>query len=239
MPRQRGNRAATSAEAVGGVAGLEFRQAHAEYLFVFVVRAEEYVALLHQRRQYLLRFLAVFPEVLAVVDVARDGQAHFPGDGDRFSAYGGRVGAHRGRDARPVEPRSTVEEAAPVYHPRAEGVEGRVGTVVDDVGGAHGCGLLHIIKSQPLAAAEDAVGSDAVAAQVVEAGIGHAVLGQAGDEFAAEPEIGQRNGHVGFAAAVAGAEQVGLVETQIVGRREPQHDLSESDDFLVVHGFSR
>ena len=34
---------------VGGVAGRKLRQLHAEHLFVFVVRAEEGVALLHQR----------------------------------------------------------------------------------------------------------------------------------------------------------------------------------------------
>jgi len=74
-------------------------------------------------------------------------------------------------------------------------------------------------------------------AQVVDAGVGHPVVRQAGDEFALQAVVGQRYGDVGLASAVAGAEEVRLVETQVVGRREPQHDLPEGNDLLSVHDF--
>lgn len=56
-----------------------------------------------------------------------------------------------------------------------------------------------------------------VAAQVVDAGVGYPVVRQAGDEFALQAVVGQRYGDVGLASAVAGAEEVRLVETQVVG----------------------
>ena len=222
---------------VGGVAGRKLRQLHAEHLFVFVVRAEEGVALLHQRREHLLRLLAVFPEVLAVVDVARDGQSRRVRRRNRLGAHGRRAGAHRGRNPRPVEPRGAAEDSVPVDHPRLQGVEGRVGAVVYDVRRAHRGGLLHVVNPEPLAAAQDGVRPYAVAAQVVDAGVGHPVVRQAGDEFALQAVVGQRYGDVGLASAVAGAEEVRLVETQVVGRRETQHDLPEGNDLLSVHDF--
>ena len=67
--------------------------------------------------------------------------------------------------------------------------------------------------------------------------IGYPVVRQAGDEFALQAVVGQRYGDVGLASAVAGAEEVRLVETQVVGRRETQHDLPEGNDLLSVHDF--
>ena len=136
-----------------------------------------------------------------------------------------------------MEPGCVAENRGPVDHSRLQGVEGRVGTVVDHVRRAHRSGFFHIVKPQPLSAAQDAVRGNAVAAQVVDTGVGHPVVRQAGDEFAVEAEVGQRYGDIGLASAVAGAEEVGLVETQEVGRREPHHDFPESNDLLFVHNF--
>ena len=141
------------------------------------------------------------------------------------------------RNPRPVEPRGDAEDSVPVDHPRLQGVEGRVGAVVYDVRRAHRGGLLHVVNPEPLAAAQDGVRPYAVAAQVVDAGVGHPVVRQAGDEFALQAVVGQRYGDVGLASAVAGAEEVRLVETQVVGRRETQHDLPEGNDLLSVHDF--
>ena len=79
-----------------------------------------------------------------------------------------------------------------------------LGRVVYDVRRAHRGGLLHVVNPEPLAAAQDGVRPYAVAAQVVDAGVGHPVVRQAGDEFALQAVVGQRYGDVGVASAVAG-----------------------------------
>nr|GFC75555.1 hypothetical protein [Tanacetum cinerariifolium] len=145
-------------------------------------------------------FLAVLPQVAAVVDIGRDGDAQPPGrcDGLGRSLSGG--GRNSGRDARPVQPASIFQNLVPVKCGRVEAV----------------------------AFGEEAVGGiDAVAAQVVGGGVAQ-LIGREGRYVGGRhAHLSQCGGYVGVATAVSYFEGVRLREPIIQRRREPHHYFAE------------
>src|SRR5690606_17447462 len=81
-----------------------FRRVDAEDLRGVFLVADRHVALRDQVWDYLARLLAPLPQVLAIVEVARDGDAQRPRRFDRFAAGGGSALGDRRSDAGPVEP---------------------------------------------------------------------------------------------------------------------------------------
>ncbi len=115
--------------------------------------------------------------------------------------------------------------------------ERRISPVVDHVAAALHGAVFQVVDPQALPAAQHVVDDHAVLAQELQAGGADGVIGQAGDKFRRQPEIGQRNRDVRFAAAVDHVEAARLLEAQLPGRRQAEHDFTESDD--AGHDFLR
>ena len=133
-----------------------------------------------------------------------------------------------------MEPVRIGKDGFPIDHARLDGGKTRTGPVVDDFAGTLGRAGFEEVDADPLAAAHDVIGAHAIAAQCGQAGIAQVVLGQAGDELDRFAVVGQRDGHIGFAAAVDGFERTGLGEALKARRRQAEHDFAKGDDFF--HG---
>jgi hypothetical protein len=90
-------------------------------LVCILLIAQHHVAALYQRRHNLRGCLAIFPEVLAIVDVARYRYTHSVCHFACFQTYLGRRSADGGGDTREVEPVGTLEYAFPVDHAHLDG----------------------------------------------------------------------------------------------------------------------
>ena len=163
----------------------------AEHLVGILLVAEDDVAALHEGGHHLGGLLAVFPEVLAVIEVAADGQAETVRGADRFKADVSRTLAESRGDTGPVEPLCPVQYLIPVYHARLDGGDGRAGTVVDDLARPrHGAGLEEI-DPQTVTAGDAAAGINPVRTEVADATAGYIVVREAGDEPDIHAEIGE------------------------------------------------
>ena len=177
------------------------------------------------------------PQLLAVVQVAGDGDALGLGDLDGLLADGGHVGAQGGGDAGKVEPVRPLKDLVPVEVGGGGGGDGGAGPVIDDLGGPLAGALLQEVDAHPVAAPDDVGHIHAVAAHLVDGGLSDVVGGELGDESGVQPVIGQGDGHVGLAAAVSGSQRGGLNEPVVALGGQTEHDLAEGNHSLShFHG---
>ena len=71
-----------------------------------------------------------------------------------------------------------------------------------------------------------------IAAQKADGAFPQGVVRNHAEERAVHPQIGKRQRDVGFASAVTGFKTVGNTDLPVIGRGQPQHDLSEGDKLM-------
>ena len=171
------------------------------------------------------------PQLAAVVEVAGDLHAPLLGGLTGLLAGLHQVGAQSGGDAGEVEPVHALEDLVPVKVAGLGLLDGGVGAVVDAHAAALGGALLVEVDAHTVAAADDHGGVYAVAAQGVDRGLADGVGGQLGHIGGIQTVVGQRDGHVGLAAAEGELQVIGLDKTLIVIGLEPDHQLAEGNNF--------
>ena len=215
------------------LAGLDVHIVHGDLkglLHVFLV-GDGHVDILCDLAHDLARLLAVLPEVLAVVEVAGDGDAALLRLLDRRNGKLHRALADGGRDAGDVEPRHALKNLVPVDIVGLGQRDGRTRAVVDDLARALVRAALEIVDTHTALARDDALGIHIEAAQLRLAGVRDGVIGQDRQERCVLAVVGKGDGHVGLAAAEGGLEHRRLEEALLSGRLQAQHDLTESQKF--------
>lgn len=106
-----------------------------------------------------------------------------------------------------------------------------MGAVVDHLARARHGSRFEEVDAEAFASVDDVVDAHAVTAQLAHAGLGDVVARQPRDEVDPLAVVGQRDGHVGFAAAESRVERAGLRKSEMIGCRQTQHDLSECYNF--------
>src|SRR5699024_11188677 len=171
------------------------------------------------------------PQLAAVVQIAADLDAAGLGGLAGFAADVHDIGAQRRRDAGEVEPVHALKDGVPVEIGGGSLLDGGVRAVIDAHRAALRSALLVVVDADTVAAAHDLGGVDAVAAQAVDGALADGMGGQLGDEHGVRAIVGQRDSHVGFAAAEGEFEGGSLNETLIVVRLQANHQLAEGYDF--------
>src|SRR5699024_6897418 len=166
------------------------------------------------------------PELAAVVQVAADLDAVGLGGLAGFAAEIEKIGAKRRRDAGEVEPIDAFKDRIPVEIGGRGFLNGGVGAVIDADRTALGSALLIVIDADTVAAADNLGGIDAVAAQAVDRALADCMGRQLGDEDRIGAIVGERDGHVGFAAAEGEFEGGSLDKALVVIRLQPDHQLA-------------
>ena len=215
------------------LAGLDVHIVHGDLkglLHVLLV-GDGHVDILCDLAHDLARLLAVLPEVLAVVEVAGDGDAALLRLLDGRNGKLHRALADGGRDAGDVEPLHALKGLVPVDIAGLGQRDGGIGTVVDDLARTLVRAALEIVDAHAALARDDALGIHVETAQLRLAGIRDGVIGQDRQERRVLAVVGKGDGHVGLAAAEGGLEHRGLEEALLSGRLQAQHDLTESQKF--------
>ena len=150
---------------------------HARNHLVFALVAEDYVGVRSQFCERLMRVGTIIPQILAIIDVARDCQPHLLGYLHSLHRCVGRTLRERTGDATAMENTCIVEHFAPRNHARLHGIECRILTVIDHTRVAHGRSILEIITSQPVSATANMTEIQSVAMQVHTAGTPHGIVG--------------------------------------------------------------
>src|SRR5581483_5783387 len=179
----------------------------------------------------VFRGLAVFPEILAVIEVARNCQTLVARG---FHALYGHVGGALtdGRsDSRDVEPRAALERLRPVDIARLSERDGAVFAIVDYLGSALISAGLDEIDAHASFASHDVGRVHAETSQFADEGIRDGIIGGQYREIArGQSELRDGDGDIGFTASEGGDELRRLQETLKARRRESEHSFAESDD---------
>ena len=231
---------ATDAFEAGGIYGsagscrVEALRFDAEDFLCILFVAEDKVATRDQFRHDFGGSLAVFPEVLPIIQVARYGDSHPFGGVYRLPTYLGGSLTDSWRDTSPMKPVCPLENSFPVYHARLNLGYGGMGTVVYHFARTgYGSGLKEI-DSHSFASTDDVVGLYSVAVQIRQTCFSNIILREAGYILNLHPIMCQGHGDIGFSSAIRSCQFLGLPETKVSGRGKAQHDLAECYDFL--HG---
>ena len=215
------------------LAGLDVHIVHGDLkglLHVFLV-GDGHVDILCDLAHDLAGLLAVLPEVLAVVEVAGDGDAALLRLLDRRNGKLHRALADGGRDAGDVEPLHALERLVPVDIAGLGQRDGRPRAVVDDLARTLVRAALEIVDTHTALARDDALGIHVETAQLRLAGVRDGVIGQDRQERRVLAVVGKGDGHVGLTAAEGRFEHRRLEEALLSGRLQAQHDLTESQKF--------
>ena len=141
------------------------------------------------------------------------------------------IGAQGRGDAGEVEPVHALEDGVEVEVGHGGVGHGGMGAVINADRAALGSALLVEVDAHTVAAAGDLAGVDAVAAQRIDAGLADGMGRQLGHEGDVGAVVGQRDGHVGLAAAVGVLQRVGLHKAQMIVGLQADHDFTKSNDF--------
>ena len=141
------------------------------------------------------------------------------------------IGAQGRGDAGEVEPINALEDLVEVEVSDGSIGHSRMCTVVDADGTTLRSALLVEVDANTVTAAGDLAGVNAVAAQSVHAGLADSMSGQLGDESNVSAVVGQRNSHIGLAAAVGVLQGIGLHKAQMIVGLQTDHNFTESNDF--------
>ena len=178
------------------------------------------------------------PELAAEVAVKADGEALLLGGAQAAQDKVGAVLVQRRGDARKVQPVEPVEQGVQVHGGEVELGQGAVLAVVDDLAGADAVAGLQVIGAQAVGGGLLLGGKDhrravhVVGAQPADGAFAQGVVGHHAEEGGIHPQVGQRQGNVGLAAAVAGFKAGGHADLLVIGRGQAQHDFADGDEFL-------
>ena len=89
-----------------------------------------------------------------------------------------------------------------------------------------------VSQAQPPRSERDRIGVDAVVAQCGGCRLAQRMVGKAGYVGRFAPEVSQRNGYVGFGAAVDDVQGIRLFEFGKTGRCQTHHDFAEGDNLF-------
>ena len=172
--------------------------------------------------------LAILPQVLAVVQVAGDGDASLLGFLDGLNAQLHCALGDGGGDTGNVEPIHTFKGLVPVdVAGLGHGYCGIL-TVVDNLAGAGiGAGLQVVDAQTALVGADDAAGVNTELAQVFHALVSDGIFGQHGEVGHVLAIVCQGHGHIGLAAAEGSLQHGALEEALQAGGLESEHYLAK------------
>ncbi len=205
-------------------------QALLDILFV----GDDDVGILHHLPHHLRGALAPLPELLAVVEVHRDG-----GSGLLCALHGshGAVGgvlADRRGDAGDVQPGGIRHDGIEVEVLGLCQRDGGGLTVVDDVARPLVGAGLKVVDSHPSAARHlDGGGIDPPLAHFADRSLPDVVVRKGGDELGILSEQAEGDGDVRLSTTKGGFQERGLEEALVSGALQTQHDLTECDKFLT------
>ena len=177
------------------------------------------------------------PQAAAEVAVKADGQPLRLGHLQQVHGQGAAVGGQRRGDAAQVQPVVAVQQGVQVHAGEVVLGDGAVLAVVGDFRGADAVAGLQIIGAQTvgghiLLGGQDHGGAvDVVGAQPAHRALAQAVVGHHAEEGAVHAEVGQGQGDVGLAAAIAGFKAGGHADLLVVRRGQAEHDLAAGDEF--------
>ena len=115
-------------------------------------------------------------------------------------------------------------------------VDGGVLAVIDAAIAALRGADLEVVGAKAVAGAHDAGGVDAIHGKRAQGAVADAVSRDDGDVRGVIALVREREGRVGFGAAVTRVEARGLLEAEVVRRREAHHDLAKGEDLRAgVH----
>ena len=177
------------------------------------------------------------PQSGAEVAVKADRHAFAPGDLEAVQDELGTGGAECGGDAAEMEPVKALQQCVQIYLGEIVFCDGAVLAVIGDLAGADAVARLQVVGAKPvgggfLRSRENHRGAmDVVAAQHAHCAFAQAVVGHHAEKGGVHAKVGQREGDVGLAAAVAGFESGGHPDLLIVGRGQAEHDLTDGNEF--------
>ena len=216
---------------VADLAGVQvrIRGGDAEHVLGILLVGDAHIHIGHQLGHHAVG-LVVGPQLLAVVQVAADGQAHVLGLLAGLQADGRQLAAQGRGDAGEMEPVGPGEDGLPVEIGSGGLSDGGPGPVIDDLGGALRGALFHKVQAQAVAAPDDGAGIHTIAAQLVDGGLADLVGGDLGDEGGIHTIVGQGHCYVGLAAGIGGLKFLCLDEAQVALGIQAHHDLAECND---------
>src|SRR5699024_8367100 len=177
------------------------------------------------------------PQAAAEVAVKADGQALGLGHLEHVHHQGAAVGGQGRGDAAEVQPVEAVQQGVQVHAGKIVLGDGAVLAVVSHFGGADAVARLQIVGAQPVGGHVLLGGQDhggavhVVGAQPPHRALAQAVVGHHAEKGAVHAQVGQGQGDVGFAAAVAGLKAGGHADLLVVRRGQAEHDLAAGDEF--------
>ena len=180
------------------------------------------------------------PEHAAEIAVKADRQPLFLGDAQHIQHQLAAIRAERRGDAAQVQPVKALQQRAQIDVRKIVFGHGAVLAVVNDLAGADAVARLQVIRAQTVGRRFLRRGQDhrgavhVVGAQPAHGALAEAVAWHDGEERAVHAEVGQREGDVGLAAAIAGLKPGGHADFFVVRRRQAKHDFAHRDEFPAV-----
>ena len=178
------------------------------------------------------------PQGAAEVAVEADGQTLPLGDFEHIEDQAAAVGSQSRGDAAQVQPVETVQQAVQIHLREIVLGDDAVLAVIDDFGGADAVAGLQIIGTQTVGRGLVRLGQDhrgavdVVGAQPAHRAFAKAVVRHDAEEGAVHTKVGQCEGDVGLAAAVACLKARCHSDLFVVRRGQTEHDLTTGDEFL-------
>lgn len=186
---------------------------------------------LEEFRHHFLRGFSIFPEILTVVEIAGDSEAHGLGGGDAFQSEVRGGLAYSGRDAGDVEPACAIEGLLPIDVAGFGEGDGAVFAIVDDLGGPLVGAWFDEIDAEPAFSSNDRRGVDTEPAKFTNERIGDGVGGgKDGDVARGIAKTGEGDGDIRLSSTEGGEELRGLQKSLKARGCEAQHDFAEGND---------
>ena len=178
------------------------------------------------------------PQLGAEIAVKADGKALLPGLDQAVQDKPGTAGGQGRGDSAEMQPVEALQQGIQVHPGKIVLGDGAVPAVVGHLAGADAVAGLQIIGAQPVGGGflgggqDNGSTVDVVGPEHPHRTFSQGIVGDDGEKGAVHPQIGQRKGDIGLAAAVAGLKAVCHPDFTVVGRGETEHDLPEGNKFL-------
>ena len=130
-----------------------------------------------------------------------------------------------------MEPLGALKNLVPIKVGGLSLLDGGVSPVVDADGATLGSALLIEVDAHTVAAPGNQGGVHTIAAQGVDCGLTDGMGGELGDVGNIHAIVGKGNCHIGLAAAEGEFHMVALDKALVVIGLEPEHQLTESNNF--------
>ena len=200
------------------------------FLHVFFV-GNRHIDVLGKLAHDLAGLFAIFPEVLAVIEVAGNGDVPLLRFLDRLKRQLHRAFRNRRRNTRDMEPVHTLEGFVPVDIAGLCQRDRGIRAVIDDLARQLVCAALQVINAHTTLAADDLLCAHAKIAQLADAGVCNIVLRQNSQKFRVHAVICKGDCHVRLAAAEGSFQHRTLEEALVSRRFQAEHNFTECQNF--------